>query len=202
MVSPPPVLKTWVVSPHLGQTNPLMFSTTPSTGMSVFWQKRIERRTSAVEIRWGVVTMTAPSTGAASWQTESGSSPVPGGRSTTRQSRSPQATSSRNWRITVIFIGPRQTTGSSALGSRKPMDITLSPEYSSGNSASPSPTTRACSRCSIWGMLGPWMSTSSRPTRWPASIRCTARLVATVLLPTPPLPDITMILRRIWPMRC
>ena len=30
--------------------------------------------------------------------------------------------------MTVIFIGPRQMTASSAFGSKKPMDITLRPE--------------------------------------------------------------------------
>ena len=37
-------------------------------------------------------------------------------------------------------------------------------------------------------MEGPKMSQSSKPTRWPSRASETARLAATVLLPTPPLP--------------
>ena len=64
--SPPPLLKMSVTVPHLGQTNPLMFSTTPSTGMLNWRQNVMDLRTSAVATSWGVVTITAPSTGAAS----------------------------------------------------------------------------------------------------------------------------------------
>ncbi len=38
------------------------------------------------------------------------------------------------------------------------------------------------------GMLGPWMSASTRPTRRPRAASPAARLAVSVLLPTPPLP--------------
>ena len=43
------------------------------------------------------------------------------------------------------------------------------------------------------GTLGPVMSASSRPTLAPSRARLTARLTATVVLPTPPLPEATAI---------
>ena len=43
----------------------------------------------------------------------------------------------------------------------------------------------------IWGMLGPVMSASRRPTVAPSSASEVARLTETLLLPTPPLPDAT-----------
>ena len=46
----------------------------------------------------------------------------------------------------------------------------------------------SCSTSNIMGMLGPWMSASTRPTRRPSRARPAARLAVTVLLPTPPLP--------------
>ena len=44
---------------------------------------------------------------------------------------------------------------------------------------------------SISGTFGPVMSASSRPTAAPSRASATARFTATVLLPTPPLPDAT-----------
>ena len=72
----------------------------------------------------GVVTMTAPVTFGASWMIERASSPVPGGRSTTRKSSGPQSTSDRNWEIALIFIGPRQMTGVLVSGRRNAMEMT------------------------------------------------------------------------------
>jgi hypothetical protein len=47
----------------------------------------------------------------------------------------------------------------------------------------------------IMPMLGPYRSASSRPTLRPFFARAQARLAATVLLPTPPLPLPTMMQR-------
>lgn len=82
--SPPLDGKISVSSPHLGQTKPPMFSTTPITGSETLWQNEIDLRTAASATSWGVVTITAPSASSISWQTAIGSSPVPGGASTTR----------------------------------------------------------------------------------------------------------------------
>src|SRR5207247_9581216 len=46
---------------------------------------------------------------------------------------------------------------------------------------------------SICGSDGPNTSASSMPTRAPQFCRARARFTATVLLPTPPLPDVTAI---------
>ena len=81
---PPPERRMCVTSPHLGQTKPLMFSTTPRTFMPTWAQKVMDLRTSMAATRCGVVTTTAPSMGLMSWQMERGSSPVPGGASMIR----------------------------------------------------------------------------------------------------------------------
>ena len=52
------------------------------------------------------------------------SSDVPGGVSMIRKSRGPQITSSMNCLIIAFFLGPRQTTASSVLLSKKAIDIT------------------------------------------------------------------------------
>ena len=51
---------------------------------------------------------------------------MPGGRSSSRYSSSPQATSSRNCWIALWSIGPRQTTAAFS-STKKPIDITLTP---------------------------------------------------------------------------
>jgi hypothetical protein len=84
----------------------------------IWRQKAASLRTSASATACGVVTsrargaLAAPSS---SSQVEMCSSDVPGGVSTMRKSSSPHSTSSRNWRITAFFFGPRQMIGSSAL---------------------------------------------------------------------------------------
>jgi len=93
-------------------------------------------------------------------------------------------------------MGPRQITGSSLFCSRNPTDSTLRPPISTGSMPFSPPSRRYPTSPSMVGTLGPCRSTSSNPTRCPASIADMARFTATVLLPTPPLPDITMILRR------
>lgn len=92
------------------------------------------------------------------------------------------------------FSGPRQIAGSSREASRKPMDITFTVLLNSIGARAPSRRSgRASCKPSMIGTLGPWMSTSSRPTLNPRLPSATARLTATVLLPTPPLPERTTI---------
>jgi hypothetical protein len=67
------------------------------------------------ETSCGVVTMTAPSSLIA-WESVSWASPVPGGRSTTRKSRSPQTTSPMSCVRAFITIGPRHTSAASFRG--------------------------------------------------------------------------------------
>jgi hypothetical protein len=50
---------------------------------------------------------------------------------------------------------------------------------------------RASATPSIIGTFGPYTSASINPTRAPSRARLTARLTATVDLPTPPLPELT-----------
>ena len=94
--------------------------------------------------------------------------------------------------MTPNFIGPRQITASSFSLRRNPIDITLrlSP-ISSGWIESSVPCSGKPSTPRSLGTLGPWISTSSRPTFFPAAASTTARFTATVLLPTPPLPEST-----------
>jgi len=106
------------------------------------------------------------------------------------------ATSLRNCLMTPYLRGPRQMTAVSLVSSRKPIDMTLRPfAVSRGNSM---PDTLAMRRepssPTSFGMLGPWMSTSSRPTLSPFSAKAAAMLTATVLFPTPPFPERTRIL--------
>jgi len=73
----------------------------------------------------GVETMTAPASGTCCAMV-SCASPVPGGRSTTMTSSSPQST----WRSiccsALVTIGPRQIIGVSS-AKRKPIDMHLTP---------------------------------------------------------------------------
>jgi hypothetical protein len=87
--------------------------------------------------------MNAPST-ETSCPNESGTSPVPGGMSTTRTSRprpwgsAPrQSTSKRSCCTAFCTMRPRQVTGASAPGSRNPMDMAGSPWFVSGMRAPP-----------------------------------------------------------------
>ena len=83
----------------------------------------------------GVVTTTAPVT-ATVWISVSCTSPVPGGRSMMRWSSSPHCALRRNCVMTLCSMGPRQTSGLSP-GFKKPMDMSLTPKFSSGWMRSP-----------------------------------------------------------------
>jgi hypothetical protein len=109
----------------------------------------------------------------------------------------------------AVLAWALNTTGSCSLSSRKPIDMTSrwrpSCETRTGDIFCsldwPTRWPRRPSRC---GMDGPHMSRSSRPTRRPRDDRAHAICAATVLLPTPPLPERTTTLRarrvasRLW----
>ena len=93
------------------------------------------------------------------------------------------------------LIGPRHITGLSGSSRRKAIEMTFSPWGPTAGCICPSSTFRsALSRPSILGTLGPVMSMSIRPTFWPCLARDRASPVATVDLPTPPLPESTITL--------
>ena len=97
-----------------------------------------------------------------------------------------------SWRTPEPIIGPRQTTGVPC-GSTNPIEAARTPWASivcipCWPSASP-----PCSMPSMVGMFGPVMSASTRPASAPSRASATARLTATVDLPTPPLLEATAI---------
>src|ERR1019366_4258329 len=77
-------------------------------------------------------------------------------------------------------------------GLKKPIDMILTPYCCSGCMRSPKAIGVSLIPI-ISGTLGPYTSASIRPTLWPSAARPTARLTATVVLPTPPFPDPTAI---------
>src|SRR4030081_3274054 len=147
------------------------------------------RRASINAMSCGVETITAPVSGACCAMV-SCASPVPGGRSTTRISRSPHATSRSICVIAEITIGPRQIMARSS-STRKPIDITLRPKRSIGSSVR-GPTRRGLPRRpSRLGCEGPSISASRMPVFSPIAAKPSARLQEVVDLPTPPLPEAT-----------
>jgi hypothetical protein len=114
-------------------------------------------------------------------------SPVPGGRSHRRKSRSPHHTSPRNCWIALWSIGPRQITGVSS-GTKCPIEITFTPWASSGRIMSLNPTGFPKAP-SIRGTLNPHTSASRTPTELPPFASAAARFTVTLDLPTPPLPE-------------
>jgi len=130
--------------------------------------KKTLLRASRIETSWGVVTITAPLTSGMSWQALNGSSPVPGGESTIRKSSSPQLISSRNCRMADIFRGPRQTIGVSGFGAAKEMLAALRlGSTRTGSMPFSEPMNPSPSTPSIFAMLGPCRSMSTRPTSRP-----------------------------------
>ena len=96
--------------------------------------------------------------------------------------------------------GPRQMTGASPV--RKYwMLIIFTPWATTGLTRPALPVTWPSWVPIISGTLGPVMSASSRPTVAPSRARLTARFTATVVLPTPPLPEATAIVFRTPGMR-
>src|SRR5690606_8964018 len=90
-----------------------MFSTTPISSWSTCWAMRAARRATRWAVGWGVVTTSTWARGR-NWAIDMEMSPVPGGMSTTRKSRSSQKTSLRNCSMALCSIGPRQMTALSS----------------------------------------------------------------------------------------
>ncbi|MNN59312.1 hypothetical protein D3C81_1744210 [compost metagenome] len=130
-----------------------MFSTIPSTGTSTFSNIFKALRASSVAMSCGVVTMTAPATGifcdSVSWI-----SPVPGGRSISRKSRSPHSVSLNSWVSADVAIGPRQIIGESC-SIRNPMDMASTPNARNGSMLLLSGLSGRPLKPSMAGTLGP-----------------------------------------------
>ena len=106
-----------------------------------------------------------------------------------------QGTSCSSWRTALPIMGPRQTTGV-PLGRRKPRETSSTPYFSTGRRPSVWFAWSPAASPNMVGMLGPVMSASTSPTFAPVAASATARLVATVDLPTPPLFEATAITLR------
>ena len=184
--APPSRLKMWDSRPHARQTWKLMFSTTPRTGASTSSNILMPRRTSSSATSCGVVTITPPDSGTFC-TTVNCASPVPGGRSTTSTSNSPHSTLVTNSVNSLSIIGPRQITAWPS-GTRNPIDMTRRSYLVTGIRRLSSVLLGLSVIPSINGMLGPYTSASSTPTRCPVRASAAARLTDTVDLPTPPLP--------------
>src|ERR1039457_626323 len=90
-----------------------------------------------------------------------------------------------------MIMGPRQITGWSP-STRNPMLINFTPWFDGGTIFSASLMVgRSCTPI-ISGMLGPYMSQSSKPTFIPRCCKAQARLTETVDFPTPPLQHLGM----------
>ena len=117
ITSAPPVtgLNISVWCEQFGHTKPLIFSITPRIYVLVFKQNDISFLTSESDTSYGVVTTMAPSYGEdfKYYTIEICSSDVPGGVSIIKKSRSPQATSVKNYLIRPFFLGPLHIIASS-----------------------------------------------------------------------------------------
>ena len=102
-----------------------MFSTTPISRWRVCKAIAPARCATSAAARCGVVTTRISAVGI-SCATEMAMSPVPGGRSSSSTSRSPQNTSARNCCNARCSIGPRQTTGVLSLVNI-PIEMTFTP---------------------------------------------------------------------------
>ena len=129
-----------------------MFSTKPTMGTSVWRNISTPRRTSSRAMAEGVVTIKAAVKGA-TWVSVICTSPVPGGKSMSSKSSSPQVTLKRNWCIILASMGPRHTTGVPGSIS-SPMEMALRPCADKGWMR-PSSAVGLPSRPSKPGMLGP-----------------------------------------------
>ena len=129
-----------------------MFSTTPTTRCRVCTAIEPARSATSAAACCGVVTTSSSAFGI-SWAVEIAMSPVPGGRSSSRTSRSPQYTSARNCCSARCSIGPRQTTASLP-AVNIPIEMTFTP-------------------CACGGMImsstrvGRAVTPSMRGTEWP-----------------------------------
>ncbi len=150
-VCPPPVPNTSIREPS-GSSIHDMFSTTPTTRCRVCTAIEPARSATSAAACWGVVTTSSSAFGI-SWAVEIAMSPVPGGRSSSRTSRSPQYTSARNCCSARCSIGPRQTTASLP-AVNIPIEMTFSPCICGGMIMSSTRVGRA-------------VTPSMRGTEWP-----------------------------------
>src|SRR5438874_1053401 len=149
----PPGPNIGVIRLQAGQQKPDMFSINPRIGMFTFRNIAMPRRASISARSCGVETITAPASGACCAMV-SCASPVPGGKSTTRRSRSAHDTWCSICVIAEITIGPRQIMARSS-STRKPIDITLTPKRSIGSSMPPPACRGLPRRPNSFGSEGP-----------------------------------------------
>ncbi len=122
--SPPPDPNSSIRDPS-GRSSHDMFSITPAICWCVLTATEPARSATSCAATCGVVTTSNSALGT-SWASEIAMSPVPGGRSSSSTSRSPQKTSARNcWRARCS-IGPRQTTAVLP-GVNIPIEMTFTP---------------------------------------------------------------------------
>src|SRR6266545_5007713 len=162
-----------------------MFSITPAMRWWVCTAIAPARSATSEEASWGVVTTISSASGT-SCPTEIATSPVPGGRSISSTSRSPQYTSARNCSSARCRIGPRHGTGSLPFVNI-PTEMTFTPCADGGMIISSTWVGRPVTP-SMRGTEWPYMSASSTPTFCPAAASAAARLTVTEDFPTPPLP--------------
>ena len=130
-----------------------MFSTTPMTFWFVCEAIEPARSATSAAATCGVVTTRISELGS-SCAIEIATSPVPGGMSMSRTSRSPQNTSARNcWRARWS-MGPRQMTAWPS-GTNMPIEMTLTPPAPTGGIIMPSMTCGSWSTPSMRGIEKP-----------------------------------------------
>jgi hypothetical protein len=95
-----------------------MFSTTPIVGIPSLRANVIAFLTTARESSEGIVTIITPSISGKSCAMLNGSSLVPGGKSITRMSISPQTMSDRNWLLPSFSVGLAKWSGVFLLAKR------------------------------------------------------------------------------------
>ena len=149
--SPPPEPKISMRVPS-GASSHDMFSTTPTTCWCVWWEMIPARWATSEAASCGVVTTRISELGT-SCAIEIAMSPVPGGRSRRRTSRSPQKTSPRNCCIARCNMGPRQTIGAPG-AANIPIEITFTP-WATGGTIMSSSVVGGCSTPSMRGMEKP-----------------------------------------------
>src|SRR5690606_11522802 len=101
------------------------------------------------------------------------------------------------WVSAEVAIGPRQIIGVS-WSTSTPIDMLSIPCARIGTIDFPSGLYGLPDRPSMFGMLGPYTSASSTPTRAPSAASAKARFTEVVDFPTPPLPEPTAMMLRIF----
>src|SRR5918997_1555154 len=99
-----------------------------------------------------------------------------------------------SWVRALFTIGARQMIACPSF-TKLPIEMNLRPVSDSIGKITPPTTFGFSVEPSMTGMEEPWTSASSISTDFPARSSAAARLTATVLLPTPPLPETTAMMR-------